>query len=110
MFAFGNFLQFQAEAVHGRVHLLVEAQAEHGIAQRAAHQELKRQVVRALAAVLVPGVLGAPPPLHKPVSQSKDQGVVEIMGRAGIPVASQSVIVVSPEIVPKTLLVHAEWR
>ena len=83
-------LQAVARARAAPVGALVEqAQVDQAVAQRAAHQELQRQVVDALGVLLVVGVLRADPALDQPVAHGQGQGdvrlplAVHVLGQLG---------------------------
>ncbi len=109
--ALGQFLQRQPHFVQRLVDRFGDAQIEHGVAQRPAHQEFQGQVIGpAHAAVGLVSVAGVLPALPQPVAQGEHQGFVHVVGVFGMPVAAQSVAEVVSEVGGDAFGVHAQGR
>ena len=103
-----HVLHLRAEAAQGAAELVLDAEVERGVAQGAAHEELHRQVVAALAVAGVVGGVGGLPALHQAVAQRQGGGHVAVAVRHRVAVAAEGVGEVAVDVGAQAVGVHAQ--
>ena len=109
--ALAQFFQGQAQLIQRLADRFGDAQVEHGVAQRPAHQEFHRQVIGAAhTTVFLAGIAGVLPALPQPVAQGQDQRFVQVVGMAGVAITPQGMAEVVTKIGGNALGIHAQGR
>lgn len=103
-----DFFQHQPHFFQYGLGAGIDIQIEHGVAERASHEELQRQVISALGILLVVGGLCFLPAFDQAVAPGHGERSIDVVSRLIQFITAQCAGEVSAEIFDHALAIHAQ--